>query len=189
MKKMLILPALLILGLLVAMPNSQAVENDQTVKLKKEIQQLRAAMEKLSARLVVLESLKPSFTAFMPEFSERFHIMHLAGDAGDWAVATHELLELKRMVKISQQIDPGKGQLMQAFMAPQLEAINGAIGHGNRKTFRKALENTVKSCNACHTASGSPFIKVALDAKEYVSMRHSHKLKKSKVMKGSAHKH
>ena len=185
MKKWFTFPAALILFLMVALPISQAKEHN--AGLKKEIAQLKAGMEKLSARIALLEALKPSFTAFMPEFSERFHIMHRSGIAGDWAVATHELLELKRMVKISKLIDPGKGQLMQAFMAPHLEAINGAIGHGNRRSFRKALVGTVKSCNACHAAAGSPFIKVALNPKQYLTMRHSHILKKSMGMKGHAH--
>lgn len=186
MKKWLMLPVALILVLMVAPPISGAKEHQ--AGLKKEIAQLKAGMEKLTLRLAALEALRPSFTAFMPEFSERFHIMHRAGIAGDWAVATHELLEMKRMVKISKLIDPGKGQLMQAFMTQNLETINGAIGHGNRKSFQKALVSTVKSCNACHAAAGSPFIKVALNAKQYLTMRHSHILKKSRGMKGHAHK-
>lgn len=188
MKKWFILPAALIFIFSVAMPVTQADEHGNAASPENEIAQLKAAVEKLNARLVALEALKPSFTSFMPEFSERFHIMHRAGIAGDWSVATHELLELERMVKISKLIDPAKGRLMQAFMAPHLETINGAIGHGNRKSFLKALVKTVKSCNACHKAAGSPFIKVALNAKQYLTMRHSHILKKSKGMKGHAHK-
>ena len=207
MKKWIIFSAALIFVVWVAMPFTQADEDGHSASLKKEdghtaslkkedghtaslekkLQHLEAEMEKLTARLAVLEAFKPTFTSFMPEFSERFHVMHLAGDAGDWAVAAHELVEMKRMVKIAKLLDPVKGPMMQAFMGPQLEKIDGAIDHGNRKSFRKALVNTVKSCNACHTAAGSPFIKVALDVKQVLSMRHSHLLKKSKVMKGHAH--
>ena len=187
MKKWFIFTAALIFVSLVAMPFAQANEDAHDAGLKKELHQMKAAMEKLTERLAVLEALKPSFASFMPEFSERFHIMHMAGDAGDWAVAAHELQEMKRLVKISKLIDPVKGPMMQAFMGPQLEKLNAAIDHGKRKPFRKALETTIKSCNTCHTASGSPFIKVALDAKQFLSMRHSHLLKKSKMMKGHAH--
>lgn len=187
MKKWFMIPAGLIFVLLVAMPQAQAKEDGHAANLEIELQQLKAAMEKLTARLTLLEGLKPSFATFMPEFSERFHVMHQAGDVGDWAVASHELEEMKRMVKIAKLIDPVKGQLMQAFMGPQLEKIAGAIDHGKRKPFRVALENTVKSCNTCHTAAGSSFIKVALDANQFLTMRHSHLLKKSKVMKGHGH--
>ena len=187
MKKWLIFSMVLMFVLLVAMPLSQANEDGDSASLKKELQQMKAGMEKLMARLAVLEGLKPSFAAFMPEFSERFHIMHQAGDAEDWAVAAHELEEMKRLVKTAKLIDPVKGQLIQAFMGPQLEKIEGTIEQGDRKSFRSVLENTVKSCNTCHIAAGSPFIKVALDAKQFLTMRHSHLLKKSKVTKGHGH--
>ena len=36
----------------------------------------------------------------MPNFAERLHVMHYAGEAEDWAVASHELLGLRHLVGI-----------------------------------------------------------------------------------------
>ncbi len=46
---------------------------------------------------------------------------------------------------------------------------------------------TVTSCNACHAATGSAFIKVALDVPEGMTMRHPHTLGASKPLSGHAH--
>ncbi len=175
--------ALLVLGAAAPAPA------DQDGGLAREVQALRQAVEQLKVRVASLEALKPSFATFMPQFSERFHIMHQAGDAGDWAVATHELLELKRMVQAAEAIDTEKGRLMASFMNGSLEKINGAIEHGSQKRFRTAMEETVANCNACHQAVGSKFIRVGLNPGEYLTMRHSHKLQPSKSMGPHTHTH
>src|SRR3972149_3475673 len=94
--------------------------------LKKEIKALRE-------RVAVLEALKPRFTNFMPNYAERFHVMHRAGDVGDWAVAAHEIDEMKRMTGVSKYIDPKLGTLMQAFMDGNLRKLREAVEHGNAK--------------------------------------------------------
>lgn len=136
-----------------------------------------------------LKAIQPTITSLMPNFSERFHVMHYAGDAGDWAVAAHELLEMQRIVKVAKRISPDNGALMEGFLTQKFETINSAIEHGNPEAFNKALVDTVDQCNACHTATGSPFIKVTLDARESLSMRHSHELQASGKMGEHTHKH
>jgi cytochrome c553 len=134
-----------------------------------------------------LQATQPSITMLMPDFAERFHVMHYAGDAGDWAVAAHELLEMQRLVSVIERIDPEKGPLIKGFMTQSFAKLNAAIEHGNRQAFDKALSETVTNCNACHKAVGSAFIKVTLDVNEHLSMRHPHRLTKSK--KPGAHTH
>lgn len=141
--------------------------------LAKEIRALRE-------RVAALEALKPGFTNFMPNFAERFHVMHRAGDAGDWAVAAHEAAEMLRLTRISKYIDPELGALMHAFMDGNLRKLTQAIEHGSDKSFRAALQDTLAGCNDCHTAAGSA-IAVSLDVGESMSMRHPHLLRKSVV--------
>ncbi len=147
--------------------------------LAKEIKALRE-------RVATLEALKPSFTNFMPDFAERFHVTHRAGDAGDWAVALHEVEEMQRLTGISRYIDPKRGALMQAFMDGNLRNLSEAIKKGNASSFQAALKDTVASCNGCHTASGST-ITVSLNVDESLSMRHPHALRKTTVPKTEAH--
>lgn len=41
--------------------------------------------------------------------------MHRAGDAGDWAVAAHEIDEMQRLTRASSYINSRLGALMQGF--------------------------------------------------------------------------
>ena len=170
-------------------PMMGAGEPQQIQALKKEISALKAEVQVLRKSVASLQALKPTFSTIMPDIAERFHVMHRAGDAGDWAVAAHEVLELQRLVSIAKQIDAEKGALMEGFMSGNLRTLNKAIGHGKRESFYKAMNDTVKNCNACHVAVGSPFIKVTLDVDESLNMRHPHALGKSKVSGKHTHMH
>ena len=147
---------------------------------------LAREIKALRQRVAELEALKPGFTNFMPNFSERFHVMHRAGDVGDWAVAAHEVDEMQRLAGVSKYIDPKLGGLMTAFMDGNLRKLKEAIEHGNPKSFQAALKDTVASCNGCHTATGST-IAVTLNVDDSLSMRHPHALRKSTVPE--QHKH
>ncbi len=153
------------------------------------IHALKGEIEALRANLALLEALKPSFASFMPEFSERFHVMRLAGEGGDWAVAAHELAEMRRLIKVAKSIDLTKGGLMESFLAGNLHKVNETITHGKKKAFMKALRETVESCNKCHIAVAAPYIKVALNHDDIVSMRHSHQLSSTKAGSMIPHKH
>lgn len=153
------------------------------------VARLEAELKKLQQQVTELRALMPTITTFMPDFSERFHVMHRAGEAGDWAVAQHELLELRRMVGTAKVIDAEKGRLMESFMSEPLTGIAAAIEHQDEGRFLQALEGTLKNCNACHVAAGSPFINVALDADRTVSMRHAHQFLKTEPMSEHTHSH
>jgi len=148
--------------------------------------QLIERIKTLENRIVMLES-RHTFTSFMPNFAERFHVMHRAGEAGDWAVASHELQEMKRMVQLSPAIDANNGKLMEAMLDPNLEALEHAIEDSNHEKFEDALTQTIVTCNACHTATGSDFVQVRLDARGSLSMRHPHSFMERKMPSGHSH--
>ena len=151
-----------------------------------DVKALMQQLEALQARVSALEAQR-SFASFMPDFAERFHVMHRAGEAEDWAVASHELAELTRLSEASLMIDSSKGKLMQGMMQQNFDDLSKAIEHGNSKKFEQALEQTVSTCNACHTATGSDFIEVILDETQALSMRHPHQLRKRGVPEGHSH--
>ena len=150
------------------------------------LEELEAQIKGLKARIATLEA-RITFTSFMPDFAERFHVMHLAGEFGDWAVASHELEEMKRLTKLAPSVDTEKGDLMQGMMEPNFEALEHAIEHGNSEKFQKALTKTIDTCNACHAATGSGFIQVTLDAHDSLSLRHPHKFQKQGMPGGHTH--
>lgn len=151
-----------------------------------DIKALKAQIEALNTRIAALEA-RDTFTSFMPDFAERFHVMHRAGVAGDWAVASHELEEMKRMAADSKTIDAEKGQLLQGMMGPSFEALTHAVEDGNANKLEKALEQTISTCNACHVATGSAFVEATLDARESLSLRHPHRLMERKMEGGHGH--
>lgn len=134
---------------------------------------LMERLEAMETRIAVLES-RFSFASFMPDFAERFHVMHRAAESNDWAVAGHELQQMKSMVESSITIDTEKGILFKAMMGPVLEEMDNAIAHSNSKKMTTLLAKAAQTCNSCHVATGSPFINVTLDATGALSMRHPH---------------
>ncbi len=85
----------------------------QIQALKKEISILRAEVQALRKAVGSLQALKPTLTTLMPDFAERFHVMHYAGDAGaqDIARLTHgpadEVDDAVHRVFVDQMRDPG----------------------------------------------------------------------------------
>lgn len=142
--------------------------------------QLMDRMQAMEKRIETLES-RFTFASFMPDFSERFHVMHRATESDDWAVASHELQEMKAMMESSTSIDVEKGNLFKAMMGPVIDDIDNAIAHSNSKKMAGLLDRAVQTCNSCHVATGSPFINVTLDATGSLSMRHPHVFKKQKM--------
>lgn len=167
-----------------AVQHATAPQSDRTGldRLEQEIATLREQINQLL-------TLKPSFTSFMPVFSERFHVMHYAGEAGDWAVAAHELSELERLLQVAVLVDRKNGELMRGFLSGHFARLGIAIHHARLDTFLRELDQTVASCNgSCHTAAGSPFIRVTLDATDALSIRHAHTLERSPPP-GHMHRH
>jgi len=141
----------------------------------------------LQEKVAALDALKPSFAEFMPNFAERFHVLHAAGDAGDWPVAGHEFAVLRKEVGAAKYLDTENGKLFGAMLTPAFTEIEHAIEKGDTKKFKAAMEQTITSCNACHTAVGSGFIKVTLSTRHVLSMRHSHTLSARAPSEGHHH--
>jgi len=147
---------------------------------------LQRQLTTLQARVAALEAQR-SFTQFIPDFAERFQVMHRAGKAGDRVVASHELSEMKRLAALSSSIDGKKSKLLIGMMEPNFEALGEAIERSDEKVFGAALERTVDTCNACHAATGSGFSQVTIDASEAISIRHSYRLAERKALHGPTH--
>ena len=133
----------------------------------------------------MLES-RISFASIMPDFAERFHVMHRASDREDWAIAGHELQVMKKIIETSTTINADKGLLFQTMMGPVFEKMDSAIAHSNKEKMAALLGEAAQTCNNCHVATGSAFLKVTLDSNNAMSMRHPHVLTKQKM---AAHAH
>ena len=157
--------------------------------LSSQVESLKQEVNRLSKAIESLMALRPTVTMLMPDISERFHVMHYAGHAQDWALASHELQVLKQLVGKLQYIDPEKGAMADGFLLGNFNQLEIAIEHENIEAFNASLEATVTSCNSCHVAVGSPSMKVVLNASDGLSLRHSHALEESKKPGDHMHTH
>lgn len=181
--------ALLVPAFLLAAEAKAQTESAEVRALKEELSAIRARVDELQKAVAVLQAMQPTITEMMPNFAERFHVMHYAGDAGDWAVAGHELQEMQRLIRVAKLIDAKQGGLMEGFMPGSFRKLKEAIDHSRHEAFDQALGEAVNNCNACHAASGSPFIKVTLEVAESLSLRHPHSFGKTRVPMEHMHKH
>jgi hypothetical protein len=156
--------------------------------LTEQVGVLSAEIEELKAAVELLNAIRPDVTTLMPDIAERMHVMHYAGEAEDWAVASHELSGIKHLLDIMVKIDPLKGNMANGFMHEPFEEIAASIDHGDQAAFTKSLNKLVNNCNSCHVAAGSPAMTITLNAEDALSLRHSHDLGKSKGM-GGGHMH
>ncbi len=74
--------------------------------------------------------------------------MHRGGEAQDWAVAAHELVEMERLMRQSVSINGVRGALMQSMLGPSYNNLDSEIEHGNDKKFSKALELSARAMAA-----------------------------------------
>ncbi len=158
-------------------------------QLRAEIDRLANEVSRLRAEVDTLNAIRPTVTTLMPAIAERFHVMHYAGDAEDWALAAHELASIRHLVEIMRRVDPERGALADGFLQPHFKQLEAAIEHANRNDFNRALGASVEACNACHVAAGSPTMRVALDAADSLSLRHSHVLAPTKKPGEHPHTH
>jgi len=156
--------------------------------LTQQVAALSAEIDELKATVEMLNAIKPDVATLMPDIAERMHVMHSAGEAEDWAVASHELAAINRLFVVLDTIDPLKGGMADGFMHEPFEEIDAAIDHGKVAAFTKALDDLVTNCNSCHVAAGNPAMKISLDVDDTLSLRHPHSLGKSKGM-GGGHVH
>lgn len=167
-----------------------AVADEDSVRLgelTRQVDRLSAEVAQLRETVDLLNAIRPTTTMLMPSIAERFHVMHYAGDAEDWALAAHELLGIRHLLDVIGQVEPENGALAEGFLSPHMNRLDAAIEHGDRDAFASAISQTVESCNACHAAAGSPSMVVTLDPASSLSLRHSHKLMQSE--KPGEHKH
>ena len=184
-----LIPVTAALCLLVSVSAGADGDDARVGELSRKVDALTAEVAQLRASVELLNAIRPTTTTLMPSLAERFHVMHYAGDAEDWALAAHELLGIEHLLEMIQRVDPQSGSLAEGFLSPQLERLDASIDHGNREQFLEVIDQTVESCNACHVAVGSPAMVVSLDVAEDLSLRHPHQLAPSTKPGEHTHKH
>ena len=110
--------------------------------------------------------------ASLQRFAEK---LHLAGDAGNWELASfyeHELEETADAViaggfeEDGQEIAP----LVEQWLLPAVERVGESVETGDAAAFEAAYGELVASCNSCHAATDHGFVRIVVpDGNPYPS--------------------
>jgi hypothetical protein len=148
----------------------------QTTKLQARLDALAAPIPaapqatNVEQRLGHLEAITPSVSQTMLSIQSHFAKLHYAAEARNWDLARFERGEIEEDLETVATMDPKENNvslvgIVSAFTnstTGPMAAMNDAIGVSDRQLFRKAYEQTALMCNACHQATGRPFIVITV---------------------------
>jgi len=120
----------------------------------------------IEARLAHLEAMTPSVAQTMLSIQSHFAKLHYAAEARNWDLARFERGEIEEDLETVAAMRPEENGaslvgIISAFtnsVTGPMAAMNDAIAVSDRQLFRKAYTDTTAMCNACHQATGRPFI-------------------------------
>lgn len=110
--------------------------------------------------------------ASLQRFAEK---LHLAGEAGNWALAgfyEHEIEETAEAVIEGGFEEDGQeiGPLVEQWLLPAVERVGEAIEAADGAAFGTAYGDLVTACNACHAVTDHGFIQIVVpDGNPYPS--------------------
>lgn len=126
-----------------------------------------AGASSLETRIETLEAAMPGVGDLMSNVQLHFAKLYYSAQAENWDLAAFELHELEENLEKAVRLRPQeKGVRLDgiygAFKGTELEAMNRAIFSKDLASFGRAYEESMTVCNACHTATGRPFITITL---------------------------
>jgi hypothetical protein len=114
-----------------------------------------------------LEAASPGVGQLMTEAELHFAKLYFAGQARNWDLARFERGELEEALLTATALRPEErgvniSGIMDAFTNGPLKSMQEAIDVYDQPMFRKAYQDSVMMCNACHNATGRPFIVITV---------------------------
>jgi len=98
----------------------------------------------------------------MIEYGKRFAMIKMAADAGDWGMAQYQLEEATEIQEVGEITRPEKASMLESFEKSYLDPLAEAIEGKDKAAFDAAYTKAIDGCNACHQATGHPYIRVQM---------------------------
>ena len=137
--------------------NSSSTGNAVTAS---EVQALLDDAFNTADRSLELWNIQPGLGTVMIEYGRRIALVKLAADAGDWGMAQYQLKEATEIQEVGETTRPSKAELLMNFEHTFLDPLADDILTKNDAAFNTDFANALDGCNACHVATGHPFIVV-----------------------------
>jgi len=109
-----------------------------------------------------LWNIQPGLGTVMMEYGRRFAMLPFAVDAGDWGMAQYQLKEQIEIQEVGETTRPAKSELLADFEHGFLDPISAAIENEDTAAFNSAYADAIDGCNACHVATGHPYVQVQM---------------------------
>jgi hypothetical protein len=124
----------------------------------------------IEQRVSHLEAINPSVAQTMLSIQAHTMKLHYAAEARNWGLARFEQGEIIEDLGTVAALKPEENGvslvgIISAFtntVAGPMGEMNDAIGVSDRQLFRKSYQDTILMCNACHQATGRPFIVITV---------------------------
>ncbi len=135
---------------------------------------VRDSLALVARRVDSLAAQAPGLGEFMTAIQLHAAKTWFAGTAGNWALADYEMHELMEAVEGAEGIHAVRNGIeitavLQGVADTVVAPLRAAITARATKNFRNAYHTLITRCNACHTATGFPFIVITLPTAPPVS--------------------
>jgi len=108
--------------------------------------------------LEALTALQPGLARLMPEIGARMWKAYYAADAANWPLASWQLRELEKLLKLCMVTRPKYRPDLQDYIDDDLALLHRALGEQNRDGFRSHFADAVVQANEYHRRWRKPWI-------------------------------
>jgi hypothetical protein len=124
----------------------------------------------IETRLAHLEAITPDVGQMMQSIQLHFAKLHYAAEARNWDLARFERQEIEEDFETVAAMKPQDNGvnlvgIISAFtngVTGPMAQMNDAIAVSDRQLFHQAYQGMASMCNACHQATGRPFIFITM---------------------------
>jgi hypothetical protein len=155
----------------------------QAIKIQARLDSMKSAAPKaqpaaiepgtnIETRVAHLEKITPSVAQTMLSIQSHFAKLHYAAEARNWDLARFEREEIEEDLETVAAMKPqDNGANLLGIISAFTNGVSGpmaemkdAIAVSDRPLFRKSYQEMASMCNACHQATGRPFIFITVPA-------------------------
>jgi len=160
--------------LVVAIWTAKQAHHDSAARPNPATDTALAGATNLEPRLKKLEASSSGVGTLMLEVQLHFAKLHFAGEARNWDLATFERNQIEELLEKVAILRPMENnvkidEIITTFKQTPLSALKDAIDVKDRNLFRQAYGDSMAMCNACHQATGRPFISIVTPTNPPVS--------------------
>lgn len=117
----------------------------------------------LQDRVDALANIQPGLGTVMIEYGDRITNTYYAAKGGNWGLAQYQLKEATEIQEVGEITRPANAALLKSVEDNYLTPLNDTILAMDWPTFQTRFDTMVsQGCNACHAATGHPYIEYKL---------------------------